>query len=167
MASLRASRIDVPPAVFDRETFDAATTDASYASAFGVPAADARSLTPEQWARNTFEGGPAALRWFLRLGWTRGLGLRLGRRPSPAQVLGWPVAAADTDSITLAAHSPLLDAYNIVLVMDTQVVWVTFVRHRRWSGRLLWAVAAPVHHQVIPSLLGRAHRHGRPNAPSG
>jgi hypothetical protein len=47
-------------------------------------------------------------------------------------------------------------AHNIVAVSDSTVVLVTLVQFTRRAGRVLWAVATPVHNKVIPYLLGRA-----------
>ena len=55
-----------------------------------------------------------------------------------------------------AAGSPLLKAQNIVAVGDDVVVWVTEVRFESPLGRVLWGLAAPVHHLTIPFLLTRA-----------
>ncbi|MFI6984415.1 hypothetical protein ACIBSV_38300 [Embleya sp. NPDC050154] len=78
-----------------------------------------------------FEGAPLALRGVLLTGWTAVLRLRLGPRPSPKHILGWPIAAADADSITVTARSRLITAHNIVLVRDVSVVWTTVVRFER------------------------------------
>ncbi len=129
-----------------------------YASAFELPTPDAQSLTPEQWARATFEGAPVLLRWLLVMGWTLVLGLRLGPRPSAGHVLGWLISDSGSDSITLESRSRLVATRNIVVVNDSNVVWVTFVRFNRRIARPVWAVAAPIHHMAIPYLLKRASR---------
>ncbi|MGW7561539.1 DUF2867 domain-containing protein [Streptomyces sp. NPDC054757] len=131
---------------------------ADYASAFELPSRHARSRTPEQWARATFEGAPATVRWALLRGWTLVLGLRMGPRPSPDHVLGWPVSESGPGSVTLEARSPLVATRNVVVVNGSGVVWVTFVRYHRRLSRLVWAAAAPVHHLAVPYLLGRAER---------
>ncbi|MFC1410088.1 hypothetical protein ACEZCY_12535 [Streptacidiphilus sp. N1-12] len=101
----RARRIEVPG-----EIPGGGLPDADYASAFELTTPDARALTPAQWARGAFEGAPAPLRPVLLLGWTLVLGLRLGPRPSPDHVLGWPIRDAGPDSVTLEADSRLLAA---------------------------------------------------------
>jgi hypothetical protein len=152
MASLGARRVEVPVEIQTRH--DAPRSD--YASAFELPIGARRFLTPEQWARATFEGAPAFLRVFLAAAWKYGLGLRLGTRASPDHVLGWLISSSGSDSITLHARSRLMVAQNIVAVSDSTVVLVTLVQFDRRAGRALWAVATPVHNRVIPYLLQRA-----------
>lgn len=154
MAVSSARRIDVPTVM----PGGTALTGADYVSAFRLPADGARSRTPEQWAREVFEGAPGLLRRFLLLGWSGVLGLRLGPRPSPVHVLGWPVADSGPHAIVLEAHSPLLTARNVAVVHDTDVVWVTFVRFKRRTARAVWSLAAPLHHRVVPRLMTRAGR---------
>ncbi|MBU3864365.1 DUF2867 domain-containing protein [Streptomyces sp. 4503] len=153
-AAPRARRTAVPGALAARDDL----ADAHYASAFALPVPRAGSLTAEQWARAVFEGAPAPLRRFLVLGWTLGLGLRLGPRTSPRHVLGWAVSDAADHSLTLTARSPLVLTHNVVAIEDARVLWATFVRFDRPVGRPLWALAAPVHHRTVPRLLGRAAR---------
>src|ERR1700722_6642574 len=152
MASLGARRVEVPVAIQSRH--DRAASE--YASAFELPIGARKFLTPEQWARATFEGAPASLRVLLVTGWKYGLGLRLGARTSPDHVLGWLISSSGPDSITLEARSRLMVAQNIVAVNDSTVVLVTLVQFNRRAGRALWAVATPVHIKVIPYLLQRA-----------
>ncbi|RNF81257.1 DUF2867 domain-containing protein [Streptomyces botrytidirepellens] len=154
MTTARVRRVDVPQVMPGGEDFG----EPDYVSAFELTAPRAR--TPEQWARATFEGAPALSRWFLVRGWTLGLGLRLGPRTSPAHVLGWPLTDSGADSATLAARSRLVAARNVVVVDGARVVWVTSVRFHGPLGRVVWAVAAPVHHLAVPFLLGRASRRG-------
>jgi hypothetical protein len=152
MASLGARRVEVPVAIQSRP--DRAPSD--YESAFELPIGARKFLTPEQWARATFEGAPATLRVLLVTAWKYGLGLRLGATASPDHVLGWLISSSGPDSITLEARSRLMVAQNIVAVSDSTVVLVTLVQFNRRAGRALWAVATPVHVKVIPYLLQRA-----------
>jgi Protein of unknown function (DUF2867) len=152
MASLGAHRVEVPAEIQARH--DAAPS--GYASAFALPIGARKFLTPEQWARATFEGAPSPLRVLLTTAWHYGLGLRLGAPASPDHVLGWVISSSAPDSITLEARSRLMVAQNIVAVSDSTVVVVTFVQFNRRAGRALWAVATPVHIKVIPFLLQRA-----------
>ncbi|WP_252395473.1 DUF2867 domain-containing protein [Streptantibioticus parmotrematis] len=127
-----------------------------YTSAFAVPVAAEDSRSPEQWARAVFEEAPAAVRWSMVTGWRLTLRLRLGSAGSPDHVLGWHVAGPGPRTITLTAPSPLITARNVVVVDATRVTWVTLVRHDHPLARWVWATAAPVHHLLIPYLLGRA-----------
>ncbi|NDZ78419.1 DUF2867 domain-containing protein [Streptomyces sp. SID10853] len=154
MTHPRVRRVEVPQAA--RTAGESATAD--YASAFELRSRQARSGTPEQWARATFEDAPAVVRWILLRGWTLVLGLRMGPRPSPGHVLGWELTESGSASVTLDARSPLIAARNVVVVDDSGVVWVTFVRYHRRLSRLVWAAAAPVHHLAVPWLLGLAGR---------
>ncbi|EFL20631.1 conserved hypothetical protein [Streptomyces himastatinicus ATCC 53653] len=156
MTTVWVRRVEAPQVVPGGEDL----TDSDYVSAFELTAPRARARTPEEWARATFEGAPAPVRWLLVGGWTLVLGLRLGPRTSPAHVLGWPVPDSGPDSITLAAASRLVAARNVVVVDGARVVWVTSVRFHGRVGRAVWAVAAPVHHLAVPFLLGRAGRRG-------
>ncbi|MFG2628469.1 DUF2867 domain-containing protein [Streptomyces sp. NPDC048473] len=174
MATPRTRRVEVPRVAAAAEEELAA--GAGYASAFELPVADARSRTPEQWARAVFEDAPVLLRGFLVLGWSLVLRIRLGPRPSPGHVLGWTVSdsAADSDTgrdagtgtdegpgsntTTLAAPSPLITTRNVAVVNASTVVWVTFVRFDRRIARPVWAMIAPIHHLAIPYLLRRAGR---------
>jgi hypothetical protein len=152
MASLGARRVEVPAGIQGRQ----GAPRADYASAFELPIGAKRFLTPEQWARGTFGNAPSLLRLFLTVAWKYGLGLGLGARTSPDHVQGWLIADSGPDSITLEARSRLMIAQNIVAVTDSVVVLVTLVQFNRRAGRVLWAVATPVHVKVIPYLLGRA-----------
>jgi len=152
MASSGARRVEVP----DEFVAHPDLPQSGYASAFELPIGARRFLTPEQWARATFEGAPALLGVLLATAWRYGLGLRLGPRTSPDHVQGWLISNSGPGSITLETRSRLMVAHNIVAVSDSTVVLVTLVQFTRRAGRVLWAVATPVHNKVIPYLLGRA-----------
>jgi hypothetical protein len=151
MASSGAHRVEVPDEIVARTDL----ARSGFASAFEVPVGVRKFLTPEQWARATFEGAPALLRAFLVIAWKYGLGLRLGPRTSPDHVQGWLISTSGPGSITLEARSRLMVAQNIVVVRDSTVVLVTLVQFIHRAGRVQWAVATPVHNRVIPYLLGR------------
>jgi hypothetical protein len=152
MASSGARRVEVP----DEIVAPADLPRSGYASAYEVPIGARKFLTPEQWARATFEGAPALLRAFLATAWRYGLGLRLGPLTSPEHVSGWLISSSGPGSITLEARARFMVAQNIVAVSDSTVVLVTLVQFTRRAGRAQWALAAPVLNRVIPYLLGRA-----------
>ncbi|MEU4997061.1 DUF2867 domain-containing protein [Streptomyces sp. NPDC086554] len=154
MSTPRARRVEVPQSLRSSEIFK----DSNYASAFELATPDARSRTPEQWGRTTFEGAPALLQRVLRLGWTLVLGLRMGGRSEPGHVLGWLISDSGSESMTLESHSGLVATYNVVEVTDASVVWATSVRFNRRFSRVIWGMAAPVHHLAVPYLLKRASR---------
>lgn len=144
---VRARRIDPDPA------WSAGLPGAQYTVAFELDGVASR--TPEQWARAVFEQGPP--RWWRRLldlGWRYLLGLRLTR--SPRAVAGWPIVAEAETSITLAASSRWLSAQDVFVLRASSVVWITVVRYDKPLGRLLWGLAAPMHHLTIPWLFTRA-----------
>ena len=147
-----ARRVEVDPDLL------IAVPGAQYASAFLLPDPQARDLTPEQWARAAFEGAPRLWRWVLNVGWRLGLGLQLGPAGSRHHVAGWPVAASDEDSIVLAADSRILTARDVFTVSGEGVTWVTIVRFERPIARIVWGLAAPVHHLTVPWLLTRPSR---------
>jgi hypothetical protein len=100
------------------------------------------------------------VRWCIVFGWRRVLGLKLGPRPSDDHVLGWAVADGDLvpGSTALLAESRFLRAHNIVAVEPSTVTWVTLVHYSHPLARPLWAMARPIHHLTIRSLLARATR---------
>jgi hypothetical protein len=149
-------RVEVPPLIaasFARST-------ANYAAAFASATEAAGTKSPLQWAREVFEGAPAAVRWCIVFGWRRVLGLKLGPRPSDDHVLGWAVADGDLvpGSTALLAESRFLRAHNIVVVEPSTITWVTLVHYSHPLARPLWAMARPIHHLTIRSLLARATR---------
>jgi len=122
--------------------------------------ADGDARTAEQWARATFEDAPRALRAFIVAGWTAGLGLRLGPRPSPDHVLGWRIVTAAPDLITLSVQAALLGTAHIVLQLDSsRVVLASSVLYEKRGARPIWSAVQPVHHRIVPYLLGRAASH--------
>jgi hypothetical protein len=154
MSDRGVHRVDVPDQVADADPLGRP----DYASAFRLATPRARVRTPELWARAVFEDAPALLRPVLVFGWRVGLGLRLGRRPSPGSVLGWSASDVGPDTVALGAESRLLRAWNVVVVDESSVTWVTLVRFERPVARPIWAVTSVVHHRAIPYLLGRAAR---------
>jgi hypothetical protein len=145
-------RVDVDPSLVGT------VPGAQYASAFLLSDPRPRDLTPEQWARGAFEDPPRLWRWVLNVGWRFGLGLRLGPSNSRHHVAGWPIAASDAGSIVLAADSRILTARDVFVVSDAGVTWVTIVRFDRPMARIVWGLAAPVHHLTVPWLFRRPSR---------
>ncbi|MFG2680405.1 DUF2867 domain-containing protein [Streptomyces sp. NPDC048392] len=129
-----------------------------FASAFVLPAAGLPRLTPEEWVRASYEDVPAVLRELIRTGWTGVLGLRLGPRSSARHVAGWRMTETGPGRIALEARAPSLTVRNVVTVDGSRLLWATYVRYTGRSGRVLWSLAAPVHHLAVPLLLGRAVR---------
>ncbi|MGH2831677.1 MAG: DUF2867 domain-containing protein [Solirubrobacteraceae bacterium] len=109
----------------------------------------------ERWARAVFEGAPAPLRLTIVAGWRVALWLRIAPR-SPANILGWTIATNEQEATVLRVDSPLLTAHIVVQTHETRVVHTTLVRLERPLGRVIWALAAPIHQLVIPLLLKHA-----------
>jgi hypothetical protein len=85
------------------------------------------------------------------------LRLRLSRpRSSPSHILGWEIVSATPASAVLEVTSSALTARLVVQAEGTAVTHSTFLRYDRPYGRVLWALAAPIHRAVIPYLLNRA-----------
>jgi hypothetical protein len=149
-------RVEVPPLI--AASFARSTAD--YVAAFALTTEAAGTKTALQWAREVFEGAPAAVRWCIVFGWRRALRLKLGPRPSDDHVLGWAVADGDLvpGSTGLLAESRLLRAHNIVVVEPSTVTWVTLVHYSHPVARPLWAMARPIHHLTMRYLLARAAR---------
>lgn len=150
-----ARRIPVPD--------QAVPAGTDYASAFRAepPATrlgTAEPDTAEAWARGVFEGQPQLVRMLLRFGWVALLRLRLGPATSTDQIAGWTIATDTPITMRLTARSPLLDASNRVEVDDFGVVWLTEVNFTGRLGRILWGLAAPIHHATMPVFLRRTAR---------
>jgi hypothetical protein len=135
-----------------------AVAEPGYSKAWELPSLDARALTPEQWVRRTWEDASGFLKWFLPIGWAGILRLRLGPRPSPDHILGWLISACDSGSITAEARSRLLTAYNIVIVNESSIVWVTLVRYEKRIAGPVWAAIEPTHRLLLSYALKRAGR---------
>jgi Protein of unknown function (DUF2867) len=128
-----------------------------YAAAWEVASAEGDARSPEQWARATFEDAPRALRAFIVAGWRVGLGLRLGPRPSPDHVLGWKIVSAGTDLIGLSVQSALLGTAHLMWQLEgSRVTLASFVRYEKRGARPIWWAVQPLHHRIVPYLLGRA-----------
>jgi hypothetical protein len=103
-----------------------------------------------------FEDAPRVVRSVIVFGWVAVLRLKLGPRRSSALVLGWTIMSATPDTVLLGVESSLLRAQLVVKVQDLTVIHATFVTFENRAGRLLWAVAAPIHRLAIPYLLTHA-----------
>jgi Protein of unknown function (DUF2867) len=129
---------------------------ADYASAFEVTIPKGDDRTPEQWARAVFEDTPATIRGFVAFGWRFVLRLRLGPRSTPDYVSGWRVQEARPDVIVLEVQSWLLTATKEIRIASGTLRMSTLVCYRRGLGRVIWTLAAPIHHRTEPYLLGYA-----------
>jgi hypothetical protein len=122
---------------------------------------DTRSA--EQWARSTFEDAPAALLALILAGWTAGLGLKLGPRPSPDHVLGWKITKRTPQLVLFSVRARMIGHAQFVLQTESSRVLLTnFVRYETPWARPLWATVQPLHHLIIPYLLTHAASHPAP-----
>jgi RND superfamily putative drug exporter len=153
MVSSRAHRVAVPESITSRTELAGSERVITYE----VPAPDARSWSPEQWARATFEQCPAAVRWLLVFGFRFILGLRLDRSQTK-QVLGWKMDDSVPGTVTLSADSGLMDAYNVATVYESHIVWTTLVRYRSGLGRPIWRMVELMHYRLMPYILNHAAR---------
>jgi hypothetical protein len=131
---------------------------AHFATAFELPTAGLPRLAPEEWVRASYEDVPVILRELIRAGWAGWLGLRLGPRTSRRHVVGWRVLETGPGRVALEARAPSLTVRNVVTVDEARLLWATYAVYERRTGRVLWSLAAPVHHLAVPLLLGRAVR---------
>ncbi len=156
----RARRVEPDAAARSGDTL----ADPDYADAFAIdPGTEDRSA--EQWARTAFEGAPAGLRWFLLIGWRFVLGIRLGPRPSPQHVLGWPIVLATRDTIVLGVESAVVGPSHLLFrVADGRVVAATFVRFDRPGARAIWSARGLIHRPTLSYLLAHAARTPGPAA---
>jgi hypothetical protein len=157
-SSARARRIDVGDQARALDTLAAP----HYAAAWEVAIAEGDTREAEQWARATFEGAPPALRRFIMTGWIAGLRLTLGPRPSPDHVLGWRIVTTTPELIILSVQSALIGTADFVLQIESSRVLLTnFVRYEKPAARPIWSAVQPVHHLIVPYLLGHAASHSR------
>jgi hypothetical protein len=150
--SVRARRVEVPEEIRALDTL----RSPDYAAAWVAGVSDSQARSAEWWARATFEDAPRALRAFIVAGWTTSLGLRLGPRDSPDHVLGWKIVTDAADLIILESQFRFGTAQNLLQVDGSRVLLATFVRYEKRGGRAVWSLAAPLHHRIVPDLLGRA-----------
>lgn len=127
-----------------------------YTSTVDIERPPGDQRTAEQWARAVWAAAPLLTRIFLRAGW-RCLGLR--GRSAPDRVLGWTIAESTPDRVVLDIPSRIMTARNVVRLDDRHVRWTTEVDFDTVPARLLWSLAAPVHHLVIPTRLRNAARY--------
>jgi hypothetical protein len=157
-SSARARRVDVSQQARALDTL----TDPHYAAAWEVTIADGDTRCAEQWARATFEDAPPALRGFILTGWIAGLRLSLGPRPSPDHVLGWRIVTATPELIIMSVQSALIGTAHFVLGLESSRTLLTnFVRYEKPAARPIWSAVQPLHHRIVPYLLGHAASHSQ------
>jgi hypothetical protein len=155
-SSAHARRIDVSERARALDTL----TEPHYAATWEVAITDGDTRDAEQWARATFEEAPPALRRFIMTGWIAGLRLTLGPRASRDHVLGWRIVTTTPELIVLSVQSALIGTAHFVLYVESSRVLLTnFVRYEKPAARPIWSAVQPLHHQIVPYLLGHAASH--------
>ena len=132
-----------------------------YAGSFALDVAPGRSCSSTEWARACLEDLPAALQWFVQIGWRAVLFLRLGPRRSPDRIAGWEVTERADERTVLRARSPLVDAELVFRVEATRVVWSTAVVYRRRLAAVIWPPVSLLHRPIVRYALRRTARRVR------
>jgi hypothetical protein len=156
--SAHARRVDVSQKARALDTL----TEPHYAAAWEVTIAHGDARCAEQWARATFEDAPPALRRFILTGWIAGLRLSLGPRPSADHILGWRIETATPELTIMGVQSALIGTAHFVLVLESSRALLTnFVRYEKPAARPVWSAVQPLHHRIVPYLLGHAASHSQ------
>lgn len=121
---------------------------------------EACNRTPEQWLSSMLEGVPRGLLSFVPLVQRVALGLRLERRASPDQVLGWKIADRGDNWMRLEAASWFLTGHVLVHVDHDQLSFVAFVRYDRPVAALIWPPVSLIHRQVALAFVRSAAKVG-------
>lgn len=133
-----------------------------YVDLFVAAARGASETTPEQWARATMEGAPAAGRF---LAWQVICGLHL--QPGPDRIAGWRITGRGVDWIRVAADGRFMSAQIVFRVEATRVAFATFVHYDRQIAAPIWGAASVIHRTAAPNFLrGGVRRVARAQADS-
>jgi hypothetical protein len=89
------------------------------------------------------------------VGWRGVLGLRLGPRHSPDDILGWRIVDRGPDRIVCQLGSGFLSARNEFRKADGNLVWSTFVTYDRPMARVIWPPASLIHRLLVRIALRR------------
>jgi hypothetical protein len=115
-----------------------------YADCFAVSVSSIRP--PEEWIRLAVDAMP---KLFLAVRAAhRTLGLPLAPANSADHVIGWDILRSEADSAVLG-NAGVLGVARIIGITSPGIVHLaTLLTLNGWRGRVLWAVAAPVHRAV-------------------
>ncbi|MDZ4269188.1 MAG: hypothetical protein U1D00_26475 [Mycobacterium sp.] len=148
----RACQIAVPAGLRELSTLPRV----DYADAFRVDTGAHPDWTARDWARGVLEEAPATTRARLLTGWSA-LGLR--STGSAAAVLGWAIRRSTTEHLLLGRDSRIGMPGELLFSLSPQgLVFATFVHHRFWATRVMWAGIENTHVSTVLELLGRAAR---------
>ena len=150
----RAGRVPVPSGepLIGSDPYD-------YADAFEIRLRESDARSAEEFARCALEEPLWPVRGTVWIAHRYLLRLRLGPRSSPDHLFGWKILTSQPDVIHLEAVSPLLGRGVIVgrRPDPTRTVVTTYVFFTRPAlGRVLWAVAGPLHRRLVAYLLEHA-----------
>lgn len=129
--------------------------DADYDDRFIARAANAADRTAEQWMRDSLEGAPFAVRYFVAIGWRLVLGFRPHRDNA---IFGWPIVAKTQEYVVLEQQSWLFHAALLLRTTDDELTWATRVVYKTKASKPVWAVVGILHRRISPYVLGRAAR---------
>jgi hypothetical protein len=150
----RVRQVDVPPSLRSLSTL----TRIDYADTFLVDVGRLGERTAEEFARETFEGAPLAIRTQLLSGWSS-IGLKIGAGPSDRPVLGWQVRQNTPEFILLGADSRIGMPGELLFKKNGDtLLFATFLHHGNLAARALWAVVEPAHVRIVRNILDRATR---------
>lgn len=128
-----------------------------YADSFLVDTQAHPDWTAQRWAEAVLEEAPAATRAQLLAGWAA-LGLRSGDG-SGHSVLGWAVRRSTDDMVLLGRNSRIGMPGELLFARRPEgLLFATFVQHRGFPTRAMWAAVERGHVRTVVELLERARR---------
>jgi hypothetical protein len=115
-------------------------------------------VTARRWATASLRGAAASGGAFARLVWHGLLGFELAPFDAPGTLVGWAVHLDTPSRFELGADGRLMAGRMVFEVDDREVAWITMLRFRRTTGRVVWSGAGHAHRALAPrSLHGAAH----------
>ena len=148
----RVTRIAVPAGLRELSTL----RRVDYADAFHVDTDAHPDRTVQAWVTVILEEAPATTRARLLAGWSA-LGLR--STGSAGAVLGWAVRRSSPEHVLLGRDSRIGMPGELLFSLNPEgLVFATFVQHRFWATRVMWAGIEDTHVSTVIELLERAAR---------
>jgi hypothetical protein len=143
-----------------------------YADAFQIRLETPDDRSAEEFARSALDNAPPLVRVGMVTAQRYLLGFRLGPMSDPDHIQGWKIVRREPTVVQLEVVGPLGRAVVVGQRPDpTTAVMTTYNFYRRPKmGRVLWAVAGPLHRRIAAYLMERAaaaaeaphHRVNRP-----
>jgi hypothetical protein len=148
----RVRQIAVPPGARALATL----SPIHYEDAFLVGIREARTRTPEHWARATLEDAPISVRSALVSGWSA-LGLELGSTRCVQRVLGWQIRRSTREFVLLGTDSRIgMPAELLFVPQRHNLLCATFVQHNNEFARAVWAGTEHLHVPIVRCVLEQA-----------